>query len=138
VTAKPLLFDFSGLPGICTIHANSAREAVTKMCALPLLAGENVGHAFVVPTVASSVDLVVHTRSDTRGHRRVGEIVAVPGRVEGTGDGGVIEIEDAFTSRKNRFVRVDGFPPHAQRFEEAGFNLVELLAQERYDAARAG
>ncbi|HEU4491948.1 MAG TPA: ATPase, T2SS/T4P/T4SS family, partial [Jiangellales bacterium] len=29
----------SGLPGMCTIHANSAREAVTKMCTLPLLAG---------------------------------------------------------------------------------------------------
>ena len=29
---------------MCTIHANSAREAVTKMCTLPLLAGENVGH----------------------------------------------------------------------------------------------
>src|SRR5690606_26284225 len=25
----------SGLPGMCTIHANSAREAVTKMCTLP-------------------------------------------------------------------------------------------------------
>ena len=28
---------------MCCIHANSAREAVTKMCTLPLLAGENVG-----------------------------------------------------------------------------------------------
>src|SRR5881227_3929590 len=73
----------SGLPGMCTIHANSAREAVTKMCTLPLLAGENVGHAFVVPTVASSVDIVVHTARDAQGHRRVREVVAVPGRVEG-------------------------------------------------------
>jgi pilus assembly protein CpaF len=22
----------SGIPGMCTIHANSAREAITKMC----------------------------------------------------------------------------------------------------------
>jgi len=29
----------SGLPGMCSVHANSAREAVTKMCTLPLLAG---------------------------------------------------------------------------------------------------
>ena len=29
----------AGLPGMCTVHANSAREAVTKMCTLPLLAG---------------------------------------------------------------------------------------------------
>src|SRR5699024_9948387 len=39
----------SGLPGMCTVHANSAREAVTKMCTLPLLAGENIGSRFVVP-----------------------------------------------------------------------------------------
>ena len=54
----------SGLPGMCTIHANSAREAVTKMCTLPLLAGENVGSRFVVPTVAGSIDLVVHATED--------------------------------------------------------------------------
>jgi len=61
----------SGVPGMCSIHANSAREAVTKLCTLPLLAGDNVGHAFVVPTVASSVDLVVHTETDPGGRRRV-------------------------------------------------------------------
>ena len=27
----------SGLPGMCTLHANSAREALVKMCTLPLL-----------------------------------------------------------------------------------------------------
>jgi len=31
----------SGLPGLASIHANSARDAVTKLCTLPLLAGEN-------------------------------------------------------------------------------------------------
>ena len=35
---------------MCTIHANSAREAVVKLCTLPLLAGENVSQAWVVPT----------------------------------------------------------------------------------------
>lgn len=128
----------SGLPGMCTIHANSAREAVTKLCTLPLLAGDNVGHAFVVPTVASSVDLVVHTRTDGQGHRRVSEIVAVPGRVEGTGDASVIEIEDVFVTRHHRLVRADGFPPHPERFEAAGFDLLELLEQPRYETARNG
>lgn len=127
----------SGLPGMCTIHANSAREAVTKMCTLPLLAGDNVGHAFVVPTVATSVDLVVHTGTDSTGHRRIREIVAVPGRVEGTGDASVIEIEDVFVTRKMRLVRADGFPPHSERFEAAGFNLLDLLVPERYDDLRA-
>src|ERR687884_1624953 len=72
----------SGLPGMCTLHANSAREALIKMCTLPLLAGANVSAAFVVPTVATSVDLVVHLGSDLTGQRRVREIVAVPGRCE--------------------------------------------------------
>jgi pilus assembly protein CpaF len=37
---------------MCTIHANSAREAVVKLCTLPLLAGDNVGHTRVVPCTA--------------------------------------------------------------------------------------
>jgi pilus assembly protein CpaF len=38
----------SGLPGMCSLHANSAREALVKMCTLPLLAGENISAALVV------------------------------------------------------------------------------------------
>ena len=72
----------SGLPGMATIHANSAREALVKLCTLPLLAGENISARFVVPTVAASVDIVVHVAIEPGGKRRVREIVAVPGRVE--------------------------------------------------------
>ena len=32
----------AGLPGMASLHANSAREALVKMCALPLLAGANI------------------------------------------------------------------------------------------------
>jgi pilus assembly protein CpaF len=114
----------SGLPGMCTIHANSAREAVTKMCTLPLLAGENVGHHFVVPTVASCIDIVVHAATERDGRRRVREIVAIPGRVEGD----VVEIADLFVSRGDQLVRADGWPPHAERFERAGHDLGALLS----------
>ena len=96
----------SGLPGMCSVHANSAREAVIKLCTLPLLAGENVTAAFVVPTVATSIDLVVQVGIDPGGHRRVREIVALPGRVEN----GVVEIADIFTSRGNELVRAEGYP----------------------------
>ena len=115
----------SGLPGMCTLHANSAREAVTKMCTLPLLAGENVGSRFVVPTVAGSIDIVIHIALERDGVRRVREIVAVPGRVEGD----IIEVADIFTSRDGRLVRADGFPPHVDRFERAGYDIAALLAQ---------
>ena len=116
----------SGLPGMCTVHANSAREAVTKMCTLPLLAGENVSASFVVPTVASSIDLVVHVVLGADGVRRVREILAVPGRVEGD----VIETADIFVTRDGRLVRAQGFPPHVDRFAAHGFDVLHLLAEE--------
>lgn len=113
----------AGNPGMCTIHANSAKEAVVKMCTLPLLAGENVSDRFVVPTVASAVDVVVHLDLDSIGRRRVREIVSLSGRVEN----GVIETSPLYESRGTRLVRADGFPPHQDRFSRAGFDLGSLL-----------
>jgi pilus assembly protein CpaF len=114
----------SGMPGMASIHANTAREALTKMCTLPLLAGENVGSRFVVPTVAASIDLVVQIGMDGDGGRRVREVVAVPGRVEAE----VVETADVFTRRGRSLARADGYPPHAERYAQAGFDLAALLA----------
>lgn len=75
----------TGVPGAATIHANSAREALRKLAALPLLAGRNIDSSFVLPAVAASVHLVVHCERDASGARRVVEIVAPTGV-----DGGVI------------------------------------------------
>ena len=115
----------SGLPGMCTLHANSAREALVKMCTLPLLAGENVSASFVVPTVAASVDIVVHLATDASGARRVTEIVGVSGRLEGD----VIETAELFRATRGRLERSDGFPPHPQRFEAVGIDVIALLAR---------
>ena len=101
----------AGLPGMCTIHANSAREALVKMCTLPLLAGENISARFVVPTVAASVDLVVHLGIDQHGVRRVNEIVGVPGRVEND----VIETEPIFERTTGELRRTGGMPPRLER-----------------------
>jgi pilus assembly protein CpaF len=116
----------SGLPGMCTLHANSAREAVTKMCTLPLLAGPNVSASFVVPTVATSIDIVVHVVLDHDGVRRVREVVALPGRVEGD----VVEVADIFTTRAGELVRADGYPPHTERFLARGIDLADLLVPQ--------
>ncbi len=117
----------SGLPGMCSVHANSAREAVVKLCTLPLLAGENVTAAFVVPTVAASVDLVVQIGVEPSGSRRIREIVALPGRVEG----GVVETADIFATVDGALVRAQGFPPHPDRFAQHGIDLPDLLADRR-------
>ena len=72
----------SGLPGMGTLHANSSRDAITKLQTLPLLAGENISHKFIAPTVAAALDLVVHLSLGSDGVRRVNEVAAVTGRFE--------------------------------------------------------
>lgn len=113
----------SGMPAMATIHANSAREAVTKLCTLPLLAGRNIPGEFVVPTVASSVDVVVHTRTANDGARRITEIAGVMGRV----DNGVVEMSSIFKDLGQGLVRGSGYPPHGDRFARCGITLAELL-----------
>ena len=117
----------SGQPSLATVHANSAREAVTKLCTLPLLAGDNISPAFVVPTVAGAVDLVVHMRATPDGRRRVREIVALTGRIEEQ----IVEIAPLFSWRSGRLVRDVGFPRHEDRFEQHGFRLSTLLRVPR-------
>jgi pilus assembly protein CpaF len=117
----------SGLPGMCTLHANSAREALVKMCTLPLLAGENISSRFVVPTVASSVDLVVHLGIDAQGVRRVNEVVAVPGRVEND----IIESEPVFERTGGELRRTRGMPPRVERYARAGLDVHAILGDGR-------
>lgn len=115
----------SGLPGMCTIHANSARDAVTKMCTLPLLAGENISPGFVVPTVASCFDLVVHCNRDLRGRRTVAEILALGNRVEN----GVIETSSVFRREGDELRCVAAEVPCADKFIRSGFQPEKLLPQ---------
>ncbi|SKB09524.1 CpaF family protein [Aeromicrobium choanae] len=108
----------SGLPGMASIHANSAKQALVKLCTLPLLAGENVSAGFVVPTVATAVDIVIHTGIDTAGRRAVREIVATTGRAEN----GIIEAEPVFVRRGGVLVRGAGTPQRREAFEAAGID----------------
>lgn len=114
----------AGLPGMCTIHANSARDAVTKICTLPLLAGDNISSAFVVPTVASCFDLIVHCERDPGGHRRVEEIYMLGGRVEN----GIIEMSPLFVRRDGQMVCTALELPHPERWARAGYSPERILA----------
>lgn len=110
----------AGIPGACTIHANSAREALLKLCTLPLLAGENVTSSFVVPTVANSVDIAIHVERDSSGRRRITEIAGVTGRVEGDR----IEMSTIFSLDGDELVRRGGEVPRPERFVAIGASLL--------------
>ena len=88
----------SGLPGACTVHARSARHALDKLCTLPLLAGGNIDRAFVVPTVAGVIDLVVHVELLSDGRRRVQEVI----RPVGVTQEGTITTETVFSWQGGR------------------------------------
>jgi pilus assembly protein CpaF len=112
----------SGLPGMTSLHANSAREALAKLTTLPLLAGENVTHSFVVPTVAASIDLIVHL-AVVGGTRRTTEILGVSGRTEGD----QIETIPVFEERGGRLLWTGLQPPALERFARSGVDVVEVL-----------
>ena len=67
----------SGIPGLCTLHANSAAAAIRKLMTLPLLAKENISDAFLRPTVLGAFDLVVFCSRNQLGQRKVSEILEV-------------------------------------------------------------
>ncbi|MGV0111278.1 CpaF family protein [Arthrobacter sp. CP30] len=113
----------SGLPGMCSVHANSAHDAITKICTLPLLAGENISSSFVVPTVASCIDLVVHCARLPGGQRRVMEIMALGRRVEN----GVIESSSIFHCVDGTLELTATGMPAEDKFRAAGVDIASVL-----------
>ena len=109
----------SGLPGMGTLHANSPRDAIIKLQTLPLLAGENISHKFIAPTVASAFDLIVHVSLDQLGMRRVKEISALTGRYENDR----AEIETLWIWNGNDYDRGIGMLPHSEKFTAVGAPL---------------
>jgi pilus assembly protein CpaF len=116
----------SGLPGMCSIHANTARDAIAKLCTLPLLAGRNIDSSFVVPTVATCVDIVVHCEIDRAGARRVTEILALSGVVSGT----VVEASPIFQLRDGRLTSTGEHPLKSAKFVAAGLDPSIVLARD--------
>ena len=115
----------SGLPGMCSIHANSARDALAKLCTLPLLAGRNIDSSFVVPTVAASVDMVVHCELTRNGQRRITEILAPSGLVTG---GILVEASLIFGLQRGILTATGSYPMRTAKFDASGFDLASILA----------
>lgn len=112
-----------GVSGMCSIHANSARDALAKLTTLPLLAGRNIDVGFVVPTVALCIDLVVHLAIDARGNRQVVEILAPTGQ----STAGIIEASTLFALRDGLLEPTGSHPARVAKFTAAGIDPAALL-----------
>ncbi len=113
----------SGLPGMCSIHANSARDALAKLSTLPLLAGRNIDASFVVPTVAASIDVVVHCYMERSGQRRVVQIIAPTGEVAH----GAIIADSIFELSGGVLSPTGTHPVRLAKYHSAGFDPSTVL-----------
>lgn len=63
---------------LCTLHANSARQAVTRFADCVLQSGIELPHRAIMANIGSAVDLLVHI-GRTKGQRSVSEIAVMRG-----------------------------------------------------------
>jgi pilus assembly protein CpaF len=94
-----------------TIHANSARQALSKLRTYVLMAEEQVSTEIASEMIADTIDLVVHLRLDQRaGKRRVVQIAEVAGL-----EAGRVLTNDLFRDEGDALVRTGVRPRFADR-----------------------
>lgn len=63
---------------LCTLHANSAKQAIARFADCVLQSGVDLPHRAIIANIANSVDLLVHL-DRTRGRRTISELLEVCG-----------------------------------------------------------
>jgi len=110
-----------------TVHANSAREAMSRLENMILMAGMELPHRAIREQIASALDVVVHLERMRDGSRKVVAITEVQGM-----EGDVITMSDVFkfelagyeNNRAIGTLRPTGLRPRfIDRIEGAGIHL---------------
>ncbi len=117
---------------LTTVHANSPRDALSRLETLTLLAGIELSQRSIREQIASAFDLVVQIKRLPDGTRRIVSIAEVTGVAEG-----LISMQELYIFRQdgigsNRKVlgthSANGFRPyHEIKFREAGIDLPSKL-----------
>ncbi len=129
--ALPLLLTLSsGVKGYTTIHAGSARQALSRLRFICQLAdtSSEIPMAALNSLVSESIDVVVHCAREADGPR-VTEIIAVEDQAAGF-DATQFTVTDLFRrARRDQPLEWTGLLPGraARALEEAGFDLRSLL-----------
>jgi pilus assembly protein CpaF len=113
---------------LCTVHANSSRDALSRIETMVLMAGYDLPVRAIRQQVASALDLVVHLERLQDGSRRVTSITEVQ-RMEGD----VITMQELFEFKVDRVTSegtvVGGLKPTGlrptfiQKFEKHGLTV---------------
>ena len=78
--------------GMCTVHANSARDALSRLETMVLMAGAELPSRAIREQMTAALDLVVHVRRCEDGVRRIAAISEITGM-----EGGVPLLQEIFT-----------------------------------------
>jgi pilus assembly protein CpaF len=114
---------------LSTVHANSPRDAISRLETLVLMAGMDIPLRAVREQVASAVNLIVHISRLRDGSRRITHITEVQGM-----EGDVVTLQDAFVFDYSAGVDANGKflgkpiptgvrPRFTDRFIELGIHI---------------
>jgi pilus assembly protein CpaF len=128
---------------ICTIHANSPRDVLSRLETMVLMAGMDLTVRAVREQVASAVDLIIHQARLKDGTRRFTHITEVVGM-----EGDVITLQDIFSfdfkagvddiGRMRGTLQPTGLRPHfVDRLQDRGIALAPALFMPSLNGARA-
>lgn len=96
-----------------TIHASSARQALSKLQMYALRGGESITSELVSRLIAETIELIVHLRFDREGTRRVAQIAEVAGI-----EGDQVLTNDIFRLQDEQLVRSAIRPRLSERLPE--------------------
>lgn len=126
----------SGVKGYTTIHAGSARQALTRLRFVSQLANTNLPLSALNALVAEAVDVVVHCVRTPQGPR-VNEIIAVEDHA-GSVEAVPFTITELFRrSRADDNLVWSGQVPHrlGRRLADAGYEVRDLIGATQVEAA---
>ena len=121
---------------LTTVHANSPRDALSRIETLVLLAGIDLSQRSIREQIGSAFDLVVQIKRLQDGSRRIVSIAEITGVQEG-----VISMQELFEFRQDgldgakkirgEHVACGIRPHHESRFREVGIELRRDLFEAR-------
>ncbi len=123
---------------ISTLHANSPRDAISRMETLVLMAGMDLPLRAIREQIASAIDIIVQISRHKDGVRRVTHVTEVHGM-----EGDIITLQDAFTFDHSAGIDAEGRlrgrleptgvrPRFAERIADHGIALPASLFQPDY------
>ncbi|MEZ4538184.1 MAG: CpaF family protein [Cyanobacteriota/Melainabacteria group bacterium] len=108
---------------LTTLHANSARDALSRLETLVLLSGVELSQKSIREQIGAAFDLVVQIKRLTDGTRRVVSVTEVTGVQEG-----VISMQEVFAFKPSVGHTACGIRPQAEKkIRDAGLKLPEGL-----------